>query len=91
MEILLFLGVPILEHITVMWIKSSSAYWTHMTVNLLLYFQQQGQAVIPPPQPSGQLGGQPAIMQPSSDPPPPYTEGSAQKVDTSDLERRQQV
>lgn len=51
---------------------------------------QQGQAFIPPPQPSQQLGGQPAIMQPSSDQPPPYTENSAQRIDTSDLERRQQ-
>ncbi|KAL4227926.1 Secretory carrier-associated membrane protein 2 [Mactra antiquata] len=38
---------------------------------------------IPPPQSS------PAIMQPSSDP-PPYTQTPAQRVDTSELERRQQ-
>ncbi|XP_053405129.1 secretory carrier-associated membrane protein 1-like [Mercenaria mercenaria] len=38
---------------------------------------------IPAPQPS------PAIMQPSNDP-PPYSQSSAQRVDTSELERRQQ-
>ncbi|XP_078313077.1 secretory carrier-associated membrane protein 1-like isoform X1 [Crassostrea virginica] len=41
---------------------------------------------IPPPQPAQT---QPAIMQPSN-PPPPYTESSAQKVDTADLQKRQE-
>lgn len=40
-------------------------------------------APIPPPQSS------PAIMQPSNEP-PPYTPSSAQRIDTSELERRQQ-
>ncbi|XP_048734311.1 secretory carrier-associated membrane protein 1-like isoform X2 [Ostrea edulis] len=41
---------------------------------------------VPPPQPAQT---QPAIMQPSNDP-PPYTESSAQKVDTADLQKRQE-
>ncbi|XP_060576911.1 secretory carrier-associated membrane protein 1-like isoform X5 [Ruditapes philippinarum] len=40
-------------------------------------------ATVPGPQAA------PAIMQPSNDP-PPYTQSSAQRVDTSELERRQQ-
>ncbi|XP_052793737.1 secretory carrier-associated membrane protein 1-like isoform X1 [Mya arenaria] len=49
-----------------------------------LLSDQAGQPTIPPPQSS------PAIMQPSSDAPPPYTQSSAQRIDTSELERRQQ-
>ncbi|XP_060576907.1 secretory carrier-associated membrane protein 1-like isoform X1 [Ruditapes philippinarum] len=41
------------------------------------------EATVPGPQAA------PAIMQPSNDP-PPYTQSSAQRVDTSELERRQQ-
>ncbi|KAK3098720.1 hypothetical protein FSP39_022388 [Pinctada imbricata] len=44
-----------------------------------------GKGGVPPPQPSSQ----PAIMQPSSDP-PPYTESSAQRIDTADLQKRQE-
>ncbi|XP_062617074.1 secretory carrier-associated membrane protein 1-like isoform X8 [Saccostrea cucullata] len=43
-------------------------------------------ATIPPPQPAQT---QPAIMQPSNEP-PPYTESSAQRVDTADLQKRQE-
>ncbi|XP_061173912.1 secretory carrier-associated membrane protein 1-like isoform X4 [Saccostrea echinata] len=42
---------------------------------------------IPPPQPAQT---QPAIMQPSNEP-PPYSESSAQRVDTADLQKRQEV
>ncbi|ESO88348.1 hypothetical protein LOTGIDRAFT_219442 [Lottia gigantea] len=44
-----------------------------------------GGAGVPPPKSS-----QPAIMTPSEDPPPPYSQSSAQKVDTSELQRRQE-
>ncbi|GFR85261.1 secretory carrier-associated membrane protein [Elysia marginata] len=40
---------------------------------------------VPPPRPANQ----PAIMTPSEDP-PPYSQSSAQKVDTSELQRRQE-
>ncbi|XP_052278267.1 secretory carrier-associated membrane protein 1-like isoform X1 [Dreissena polymorpha] len=46
--------------------------------------QPEARPTIPPPQSS------PAIMQPSNDAPPPYSQSSAQRVDTSELERRQQ-
>lgn len=45
------------------------------------------QQTIPPPQ-AAQT--QPAIMQPSNEP-PPYTESSAQRVNTDDLQKRQEV
>lgn len=51
--------------------------------NLYLCLQQ----TIPPPQ-AAQT--QPAIMQPSNEP-PPYTESSAQRVNTDDLQKRQEV
>lgn len=45
------------------------------------------QQTIPPPQAAPT---QPAIMQPSNEP-PPYTESSAQRVNTDDLQKRQEV
>ncbi|XP_069138317.1 secretory carrier-associated membrane protein 1-like isoform X2 [Argopecten irradians] len=48
----------------------------------------QNRGGIPPPQPS-QPGGQPAIMQPSEEP-PPYSASSAQRVNTDDLQKRQE-
>ncbi|KAL5005020.1 hypothetical protein ScPMuIL_018476 [Solemya velum] len=45
-----------------------------------------GTAGVPPPQPAQT---QPAIMQPS-DNPPPYTPSAAQKIDTSGFEKRQE-
>lgn len=44
-----------------------------------------GRGTVPPPQPATQ----PAIMQPSEEP-PPYNATGAQKIDTSDLQRRQE-
>ncbi|XP_041370057.1 secretory carrier-associated membrane protein 1-like isoform X2 [Gigantopelta aegis] len=44
--------------------------------------------LVPPPQPAPP--SQPAIMKPSEDPPPPYAQSAAQKIDTSDLQRRQE-
>ncbi|XP_046574228.1 secretory carrier-associated membrane protein 1-like isoform X2 [Haliotis rubra] len=43
--------------------------------------------LVPPPQPAQT---QPAIMTPSEEPPPPYTQSAAQKIDTSELQRRQE-
>ncbi|KAK6188890.1 hypothetical protein SNE40_004973 [Patella caerulea] len=48
-----------------------------------------GGSGIPPPR-AAQPVSQPAIMTPSEDPPPPYTQSSAQKIDTSELQRRQE-
>lgn len=42
---------------------------------------------IPPPRPAQT---QPAILQPTEQP-PPYTENSAQKINTDDLQKRQEV
>ncbi|XP_062617070.1 secretory carrier-associated membrane protein 1-like isoform X4 [Saccostrea cucullata] len=50
-------------------------------------YNSYSSATIPPPQPAQT---QPAIMQPSNEP-PPYTESSAQRVDTADLQKRQEV
>ncbi|XP_071167002.1 secretory carrier-associated membrane protein 1-like isoform X1 [Mytilus galloprovincialis] len=44
-----------------------------------------GRGSVPPPQPATQ----PAIMQPSEEP-PPYAASGAQKIDTSDLQKRQE-
>ncbi|WAR00607.1 SCAM1-like protein [Mya arenaria] len=66
--------------------KSPRKGWTHQCSKLEVVARDKlaGQPTIPPPQSS------PAIMQPSSDAPPPYTQSSAQRIDTSELERRQQ-
>ncbi|XP_025076620.1 secretory carrier-associated membrane protein 1-like isoform X2 [Pomacea canaliculata] len=45
-------------------------------------------AGIPPPRPAQTT--QPAIMTPSEEPPPPYSAAGAQRVDTSELQRRQE-
>ncbi|XP_076443587.1 secretory carrier-associated membrane protein 1-like isoform X1 [Babylonia areolata] len=44
--------------------------------------------VVPPPRPAQPT--QPAIMTPSEEPPPPYSQSGAQKMDTSELQRRQE-
>ncbi|XP_076465714.1 secretory carrier-associated membrane protein 1-like isoform X2 [Babylonia areolata] len=48
---------------------------------------QQGGGTVPPPRPAQTT--QPAIMTPSEEP-PPYSATGAQKVDTSELQRRQE-
>ncbi|KAL3866506.1 hypothetical protein ACJMK2_043799 [Sinanodonta woodiana] len=47
-----------------------------------------GPAAIPPPRPAQPMG-QPAIMQPSEEP-PPYSANAAQRIDTSELQKRQE-
>ncbi|KAK3592954.1 hypothetical protein CHS0354_036813 [Potamilus streckersoni] len=49
---------------------------------------KEGQAAIPPPRPAQSMG-QPAIMQPSEEP-PPYSANAAQRIDTSELQKRQE-
>lgn len=75
--------------ITIMHIVHSLLHWHgscfQMICIICLYLCLQ--QTIPPPQ-AAQT--QPAIMQPSNEP-PPYTESSAQRVNTDDLQKRQEV